>query len=220
MAVFYLLAAGVLGILWRMLRPVPGRKYMMAPIILIVIALPWADELWIAYHFNQACDDAGIHVKRQVVVDGFYDATKNDNTKDEFVVIEDRFVNRMKESGFQFKERRTLYNKVRHLEVQNGKMAQTILDKPTARYHYIKTADHSPIGFRIIKHESIILDREINEILGRDTSYSRYPSWINIWHAFLNGHGMTICNSPLHAPVEKRIGQIDAYVLKPKHKSK
>ena len=64
---FWLVWTRVLG--WAFRGPV---VWTVIPAILIA---PWMEEFWIAYHFGQACKDAGTYVFHKVAVDGYYDGT-------------------------------------------------------------------------------------------------------------------------------------------------
>jgi len=60
----------------RMLRDMRGGNWIIVgPIAVVLLAAPWAEEYWIASRFEEVCKDAGVHVYKQVEVDGFYDAT-------------------------------------------------------------------------------------------------------------------------------------------------
>ncbi|TNF92100.1 MAG: hypothetical protein EP297_14065, partial [Gammaproteobacteria bacterium] len=181
-AVFYLLSAGVLAMLWQVLRFLPGSKIVFWVLATVVTALPWADEVWIAYHFNDACKDAGIHVKRQVVVDGFYKASTNDPSDENKIIDEPERFQRYVNEGFRYKEVRTREGKVRHREVKDGIIEQTILDKPESRYHLVHTHNHTKIGYQLKKHEMVVFDSQLNQVIGRDTSYARYPALVDrLW---------------------------------------
>jgi len=79
------------------------------------MALPWAEETWIAWHFNETCKEAGVKVYRQVEVDGFYDGTMGTG----YSFIEDY--------GFRFMEEKTSDGKIAHTEKPEGQWKTTIL---------------------------------------------------------------------------------------------
>ena len=61
--------------LLKLLRKFRWKWIVVAPLTVVLLTAPWAEEYWIASHFEQACQDAGVHVYKQVEVDGFYDGT-------------------------------------------------------------------------------------------------------------------------------------------------
>ena len=123
MMIFYVISLGILSVLWRLIEPGRLGRVFMSSIAIVVIVLPWIDEIWIAYHFHEACKDAGIHVSRQVNVDGFYD----DAIRSGYSII-----NRY---GYGFMEHRSKKTgKVDHITKNNGQWKKETIDKPTARY--------------------------------------------------------------------------------------
>jgi len=165
---------------------------VIMPIALILISAPVAEELWIQYHFKTLCEDAGVHVKRQVVADGYYDTTGSGRGPiNEGYITKKQAIEAYEASGFRFREYRIRYklpgNKVSRVEKQkNGKWLLTIQDKPTSRYHLKNTYSHHVIGHRIKKSEWVVYDSKNNETISRDTRYSRYSNWIEgLWIRFI-----------------------------------
>ena len=210
MAMFYGIAAVVLLLLWRLLRDWTKKWIVLAPLAVVLIALPWADEVWIAWHFAKACETAGVHVVRKVEAEGFYDSTMRSGYE---------LINRY---GYTFMEQPEITNrtKIEHLEKLGGKWRKTVLNQATARYVYKFTDPRQeiPISRQLEKFETVIVDSQTGEVLGRDTSFKRFPSWINSWVGFF-GSGLTICKGPLDEPdKQKRSGLLYDYVLIPTNK--
>lgn len=69
------LLAGIFWLGWAFL----ARRKITGPVALVslpvAMVLPWSEELWIAWHFGQACEEAGTFIYKTVTVDGFYDDT-------------------------------------------------------------------------------------------------------------------------------------------------
>lgn len=202
MMIFYVISLGTLSVLWRLIEPGRLGRVFMSSIAIVVIALPWVDEIWIAYHFHEACKDAGIHVSRQVNVDGFYDDAISSGYS---------LINRY---GYGFMEHRSKKTgKVDHITKNNGQWKKETIDKPTARYHLKYSYKHTPVNVQLTKFESVVLDSVTNEIIGRDTSFIRYPGWFNgLWMGYY-GTGQTICKGPLGKKLPKRKGRLHRYVL-------
>ena len=183
-----------------LLNDKPWKWWVIIIIVTPLIAAPIAEELWIKSQFETLCKDAGIHVKRKVEVEGYYDASKNDSSTSNKSFDDPKAIERLRKTGFRFIERRTRQNKIRHLEVKGEMFVQTILDKPQARYHLRHTHDHFMIGHQLEKFERDIFDSLKNEVISRDTSYARYTSWIEgLWVRYI-GSGQQICRGPLDEP--------------------
>ncbi|MCW8901945.1 MAG: hypothetical protein OQK95_14875 [Gammaproteobacteria bacterium] len=206
--------------LWFLLKNFKWKIWIIAPITLFLIAVPVIEEIRIHSNFEELCQDAGVHVKRKVIADGYLDATGSGpiNTGN---IQNKKAIDLYEKSGFRFKEYTVGYrlpgNKYSRVEKQeNGKWLLTIHDKPMSRYHLLHTHNHSKVGHQLTKHQRVIMDMQKNEVIGRDTSYSRYPGWIDgLWIQFF-GKGQTICSGPISEPEKhKRIGQITKYVLIP-----
>lgn len=202
MMIFYAIALGILSVLWRLVEPGRVGRVFMSSIAIFVIALPWIDEIWIAYHFHEACKDAGIHVSRQVDVDGFYyDAIRSGYS----------LINHYGYGFMEHKSRKA--GKVDHITKTDGQWKKETIDKPTARYHLKYSYKHTPVNVQLTKFESVVLDSVTNEIIGRDTRYSRYPGWLNSLWMGSYGTGQTICKGPLGKELPKRKGRLHRYVL-------
>lgn len=59
----------------RVTRGMRGRKALLGVVGTVFLILPIAEELWIAWHFGQACKQAGTFIYKKVEVEGFYDDT-------------------------------------------------------------------------------------------------------------------------------------------------
>lgn len=53
------------------------------------------------------------------------------------------------------------------------------IERPTARYQY-RSRDHLPYSLKVVKHESVVVDSEGGELLGRQTIFGRYAPWFFI----------------------------------------
>ncbi len=208
MLMFYAVGTGLLTFLWLGLRRWRGWKFVITPLALVLLALPWADEVYIAWRFQESCKDAGVHVYKKVEVEGFYNDVIRGG-KEQIVKYGYRFIeHRSRESK----------GKIVHLQRTDGEWEVSILDQPSARYHYKYSANDEDAGLQLAKEEWVIIDSKTGAILGRDTTFKRYPGWIEgLWVRFL-GVYPTICRGPLDDPEkQKRLGQIYTYVLIPKN---
>ncbi len=214
--IFIVMLVVVLPLRQWILKNKTWQWWVINPIAFVFLAAPIAEEYWIQYQFKTLCADAGVHVVRRVVVDGYYDSTYGDPSNKNKIIDTPKEVKRFKEEGFLYKEVRTLEGKVRHRELKNGKIEQAILDKPEARYYFKRSYEHAKVGHQIEKLERVMFDSVKKEVIGRDTFFARYPGWIEgLWIQFI-GNGQNICSGPLDKPEKhKRKGQIYKYVLIP-----
>jgi hypothetical protein len=75
LAAIYVVLALVFRGLVSLTREMPGRRVLLAVVGVVFLVAPVAEELWIAWHFGQACKQAGTFIYRKVQVEGFYDDT-------------------------------------------------------------------------------------------------------------------------------------------------
>lgn len=214
-------------VLSRLLASLRWRWWLLAPPALFLMALPWAEEAWIAWHFREACKSAGVNVYRRVEVEGFYDATGGGINRPGPVTNREA-VAAYEKDGYLFRERLIGYDpkgeplQVSRVERIAGSWQVRIVDQPTARYHYRHSYQPSPhryeepVGWKLQKSETEVVDIETREVLGRDTGFHRYPNIAEaLWLQFF-GPGGVGCSGPLDQPEkEKRMGQLYRYVLIP-----
>ena len=205
-----ILAAGGFG-LWVLL----GRRRWLAWAIGAVVgglaSVPLIEEVVIATRFERLCRDAGVHVRKTVVVDSFYDATGLVG------------MGNLKEGWAFLEYLDPAYRTIHRIELLDGSPRTMKIDRPTSRYHYKYAYQptpyrmEEPVGWKILKSETVVLDSSTGEMLGRDTRFVRSPSVADgLWIRFL-GHGRTGCSGPLDDPTRHtRIGLLHEYVLIPK----
>jgi len=207
-AVFYMAVTGLVILpLWYKLKDKTWRKAVIVPLAVIIAVLPWVEEVWIAYHFANYCEDAGVHVTRQVVVEGYYDDTGS-GPAEPGLITNPQSIKALESSGFRYKEFKAYKQDfgqprvyiVNHMEKNaNGQWRVTILNKPQARYH-LKFADprqEVSIGWKLEKRETLIVDADQDKVISRELSFNRYPNIIEGLWIGLVGSGLTICNRPL-----------------------
>ena len=191
------LCAWLLVVIGRRLR---GRrwKWLALPVIaLVMLAIPLGDDAYIQWRFNRLCRDAGIHIKRTVEVDGFYDDITIALSKPG-PVTSPQAVEALERSGFRFIEGRSgrRQGEITHIENTSGTWTVTLLDRPTARYHFRFTRHHEQIGIGMTAYEEVVLDTHTGETVGRFTIYTRYPGWLDgLWLRFFDRTG-TQCPPP------------------------
>jgi len=164
----------------KLFRKFRWKWAVIAPPTFALLAAPWAEEYWIASHFAQACQDAGVHVYKKVEVEGFYDET---------IASGYELINRY---GYQFIEHKGDGGKIEHIEKKDGQWRKQVLDYPTAHYHYKYAYQPTPykteerIGWKLEKLGTVVVDSKTGEVIGRDTEYRRTiniaeGSWRLFW---------------------------------------
>lgn len=205
-ALFYCVGFAILIPFWRRLSPGWLRWTVITPLAFLVLALPVTDEVWITWHFNEYCKDAGVHVTRKVEVEGFYDDTGSGFGMKEGPITYAPASESFDKQGYRFYERKNLdvpaEKGVSHIEKINGQWQIRILKEPTARYHFKHSYQprpqntEEPLGLKIEKRERVVIDTETGETIGRETGFNRYPGWIDGLWINLLGSGLTQCPNP------------------------
>lgn len=180
------------------LKPGPFKWAALGLLGVVLAAIPVGDDAYIQWHFNRLCRDAGMHYEKRIVVDGYYDSvmtgqgTAGPITSLPAIESYDR-------EGFRFFERRAGYVpgkygeqpiQYAHVEKVEGKWKVSMLDRPTARYHFKFSSQHEAVGFRVRKYEEVILDTKTDVLVARQTIYTRYPGWLDsLWLRFFDERG-------------------------------
>ena len=202
-AFFYIISAAFLLALWVRRDRYRWVKTVLVVVVPIVLVLPWAEELWIAWNFAKLCEGAGVHVMRKVEVDGYFNATTTGPARPE-LITDPRRIASYEGKGYRFVERKADYGadaKVSHVEKDaDGQWAVTILDSPQARYHYQLLRQDSLVSHKLTIIERAVTDTEDGSIIGRSVIYKRYPNIIEWqWIRFF-GTGMSMCPDPEKGP--------------------
>lgn len=195
------------SIVWslsRLLRNWRRKWLLIAPLALPLLAAPWAEEVWIASRFEDVCKGAGVHVYRRVEVEGFYSDVGGGGGL-------------VESDGYRFAEYKRSYgNKIERVEKPSNTLQFVSLDHPTARYHfrYADPKQEVQMGWKLEKWETIVVDSEKGELLGRDTHFKRYPNVAEGMLLRLVGQSQTICEGPAPKPPALRY-PLYHYVLIP-----
>ena len=223
MAIFYSVAMVVLiSPLHFLMRKWRGRWIVLTPIIVIVIALPWADEVWIAWHFHKYCQDAGVHVYHKVRADGYVDETSPsprppDDPGPRLLYNDPKRLAEFDRHGYRYFEDMFKDGGVWHVERQPDGVYVEILDQPTGRYRYRYSANNVDMGLQILKQEWEVVDSKTGKVLGKETIFKRYPNIVEgTWLRFF-GVYPTICMGSAPNPKKARHLLVN-YVLVPNHK--
>lgn len=177
--IYFLIIYGVGALLLLWLRRTLGtwrHKNLLVGLLAVPLVLfPWTEGLWIAYQFGQACKDAGTFIYKKVQVEGFYDDTRTTHAGTPTPQAAQSF----EQSGYRFFEMRGREKFVR-IEKVDGQWVPTILDHPTARYHYQNPHSHTPVGHRVTQIEYTVTDSTSREILGKELVFARDAPWFYV----------------------------------------
>jgi len=174
----------------------------MIPLTLLLLAVPVADEVWITWHFNESCKEAGVHVIRKVKVAGYLNDTSraSPDYARELVITDPSAIRDFDRAGYRFEEQLFTDGKVRHLERVPEGIRVSVLDRPTARYIHRRLYEDEQAGYLLRRTKYVVFDGESEEVLGWRSFYKRYPGWVDsLWMRFL-GSGMTMCPDPEIGP--------------------
>lgn len=175
----YVVGTAALAVLWYLLRRWKVVAWaLVVPLWLGLLVAPWLEELWIAYHFGQACKDAGLVITKKVQVEGFYDDTRETHAGPRTP----QGAEELDHSGYRFYEMkpgpaRIGQTKVVHLEKTNGEWVATVVEHPTARYHFQQPYNHARLGHKITKIERMVIDSETGTVIARERIYGRDAPW-------------------------------------------
>lgn len=174
----------------------------LAAMVFALASQTIVEEREISIKFAELCKGAGVHIFKTVEVPGFFDAT-NTGPDQAGEVTSRQAIESYEKRGFRFYERKASYNRggVSRVEKIDGKWTVSILERPKARYHYLHVGirEEMPVGHKLEKRESIVLDSETGNVLARQLQYNRYPNSVDsLWIRFF-GTGMRFCNKPSDA---------------------
>jgi hypothetical protein len=202
-----LLALTFFGVI-HVTRKTRNRGIVLVALGLIFLLLPIAEELWIAWHFARACDEAGTLIKRQVKVAGFYDDTRSTHAGPPTAQAVESF----EKSGFRFLEMKGREKFVR-IEKIDGQWKPSVLDHPSARYHFKHTdpMNGTPWGHKIGRSGSVVMDTQTGEEIARYTSFGRKPPWFYI----SLGNAPFACDAPGDWPNSRKSALVHREVLIP-----
>jgi len=189
----------------KALKKFSWRWYLLGPIAFVLLAAPWAEEYWIASRFEEVCKDAGVHVYKQVEVDGFVDDLRRSDRygiKTGLWNYSQKALADWDARGYRFQENMLMDGGVVHLERTTEGIEASILESPTARYHYkyayqpSKYIHAERIDWKVEKRGTVVIDSESGEVIARDTWYRRGINFAEgSWRVFF-GQVTTTCSGP------------------------
>jgi hypothetical protein len=177
------------GFLWLTRFPLREKPRAVRLVVGVLLFAPLmaavAEAAYVQWRWNHLCANAGLEVKKTVVVDGFYDDGFGSDGWD---------ILAGGNSGFRFVEWKDKAGRYWRDEGFNEpKLRRAQIERPTARYHWKNPEFASPIGHLIKRRESTVVDTQTGEVIARGVMGYRYPATIDwLWARFMGG-GPSIC---------------------------
>lgn len=183
---------------WLLAKVVSSTVLRAILLILITIPLlgyPVFEAMYSEWQMQRACPDAqGLVVYKRVVVDGYFDehgfgAARSlvGSYAQRDPDLWERAAKGQKETGYRFLEWEVPFGGgfYRQELTPDGKIRLITLDKPTARYRYMKSRQ-SVIGLHVVKFEQYLMDMQTGQPIASDIRVYRKPSFIDrFWLRFL-----------------------------------
>ena len=180
---------------------------LLAPPAALLLTLPWAEEAWISWHFKEACKDAGVKVYRQVEVEGYLDglSPKKKRSIEIGAYLVPHPVD-FEQRGYRYYEEMLIEGGASHHERVGDRLMLSVLEIPKSRYLYkyayqpTYNSHEEPIGWKLQKLETQVVDIQTGELLGRDITVKRWaPVADALWAQFI-GSTLKTCPSPDVSP--------------------
>jgi hypothetical protein len=216
LGVIYFIGTGLLVWFGSWLRRRWKRAWvLMVPLFVLLLIAPVAEELWIAWNFGQLCKkDAGIFVNKTVEVEGYYDATAG--LLQVYNPVDPRTAKAFDERGYKFYEMslsdpRGGPTRVVHFEKLHGEWTPTVLDHPTAKYHFNMDSGLK-VTHGVWSQTAAVRDAQSEALVARYTRYNREAPWFFIGL----DRPRIACDGPDGGPNLKHSFLIYQDVLKPR----
>ncbi len=169
------------------------------------LAAPWVEEAWIAWHFTEACKDAGVRVYREVEVEGYINALSRSlrkSTNPGLWKLDRGSLESFDRAGYRFVENMLDDGGVLRVERHNEGLLATVLNRPTGRYRVqyayqpASLSHEEHVGWKLEKVERQVIDSLTGEILGRDVTIKRWAPFADaLWAQFI-GSTLKMCPGP------------------------
>jgi hypothetical protein len=205
----------------RLLLRFRWKWMVLAPPTITLLSLPWVEEAWISWHFNEACKDAGVTVSRQVEVEGYLDALSPKEKR--HVKVGSHLVPQpvdFEQQGYVYYEEALIEGGATRVEREGDRLIASIFEKPKSRYVLKRHYQPGPgiyeelIGWKLQKIERQIIDSQTGEVLGRDRTIKRVLPSHEALIAGLFGPPIVMCPGPNVKPFVPQLPFPQA-VLKP-----
>lgn len=145
------------------------KRYWAIPLYLILVYLiPLGDVTWHSWKMSKVCDQAGLHVYRTVVVDGFQGLYGSESTMKRYPYV---FV-----ESKPFPGRKT----INRFERKGGEIICTKVPKPRAEWEIVQ--DRLAFYDRtlgVVVWGDVIRNRHTGEIIAEHRSFTAIKGWLD-----------------------------------------
>jgi hypothetical protein len=137
------------------------------------------EAAYVESNWRALCATAKTEVKRKVVVEGFYD--------DGFFNTGWKVLQGGK-NGFRFVEWKDREGRIWRTEGFTESELRTVqLDKPTARYHWLKPPLPETAGHLLQRHDERVVDSLTGEVIAQHITFGRYPASVDrLWRRWFD----------------------------------
>lgn len=173
LAVFYL--PPVLWAFWKIgrARSITGwrKAAVFIAAALVAYAIPLGDVTINSIWMQEACEKVGLHVYRQVAVEGYIDS----------ITSSDMLTREHERHPYRFLESKTLQGKFNRYErMPDGSVVTTVRDQPEAEYEIIHDNPRGLPGLRVGNIARIqVRHRKSDEVLGEWLTLGPRHGWID-----------------------------------------
>ncbi|MEO7726199.1 MAG: hypothetical protein ABIS45_03030 [Burkholderiales bacterium] len=182
-----------------------GRLLLLLATGLLFAAVPFAEEVWIAWNFAKACNGAGTFINKTVQADGYYDGTAavlglvrpgafkfvEAPYKKGLTRITSGDADFVREVLKRYQQENPAADMAQLKFIQmsmddrtealvfpgtNASWRFTRIDQPTARY-WFKAVRDVAVAYKVTLLQTTLTDTQSDEIIARYVRYYRQPPW-------------------------------------------
>lgn len=182
--VLYLYSPLVLIGLFKLFSKVKSWKTRAwaAPLYLaIAYAIPLGDVTWHSWNMNKACEKAGLHVYRTVVVDGFIGEFAGKDTLERY--------------PYRFVEDKTLTGKgAVYFERSGDQVINRKIPAPTAEWEIARDPfDYTDKSMGVTVNRDVVRSRKTNEVIAEYFVFGAWRGWIDARIASVIDNSAGVC---------------------------
>lgn len=172
-----------LGILFKKLKPWRTRLWAVPLYLVVAYAIPLGDVTWHSWNMAKVCPNAGLHVYRTVVVDGFYGRYAGYDT--------------MKELGYLFVETSESPGIRGYIRFERKNDEVVVLHKfprITADWEIVDDRfDYPDHVLGVTVDRTIVRNRRTSEVIAEYVSYGAWRGWLDAWIASVIDDSPGVC---------------------------
>lgn len=172
-----------LGFLFTKVKPWRARLWAVPIYVAVAYAIPLGDVTWHSWNMAKVCPNAGLHVYRTVVVDGFFG---------EFVGLDT-----MKRNAYSFLESSEAPGIPGYIHLERKNDEVVVLHKfprISAEWEYVRTPfDFPDQSLGVTVDREVIRNRRTEEVIAEDFSFKAWRGWLDAWIASVIDNSAGVC---------------------------